>query len=116
MRTAILFVVAVLLATHGCTGHNTAVPATQAVEATVTEGPWAECAPIVEWLRKNLGDPTTLEIVEWESRTPQPEYQRITVFVRYRTKNRNGALSVWRRSFRVHDDGKITASEPREMR
>jgi hypothetical protein len=66
--------------------------------------PYPECAEIRHWLRDNTGEPDTVQIVAWTGRAEEPartDYPAyVLVTVKYRARNRFGALQVFDRTFR----------------
>lgn len=64
-------------------------------------GPWPECPIVLDWFEKNLPDPKSLEIIEWEKR-----YGSVNIEVKYRAKNELGGMSVSHRVFLIRD-GKV---------
>jgi hypothetical protein len=58
--------------------------------------PWPECAAVREWFRQNAADPDSIQIVEWEKRfqNPYDKPPAWTIQVRYRGKNKFGALAI----------------------
>ena len=60
---------------------------------------------VVEYLKKNANDPSSVEIVEWGEPSVDDLYgkHRVKLAVKVRAKNRVGALEVRTRSFEVID-------------
>jgi hypothetical protein len=74
---------------------------TQAASKVTDSDPYPECGPVRRWLRENTGDPSSVEVVRWLSRTPTPAYGRANVSVKYRCRNAFGALQSRTRDFHV---------------
>ena len=70
----------------------------------VADSPWPECPRVVAFLKKNVDDPSGLEVVEWVRRNDEPQWGFVDVVVRYRCKNKAGAFQVFRNALRVWPD------------
>lgn len=96
--------------------------------------PYPECEFCVQWLKENIGDPASLEIIQWidrkefvhgpavyEKRGGQkvlarydsngPMEHELTIKVKFRAKNTVGAMMVDRRLFHF-SEGKFTSAGP----
>lgn len=103
MRYASLLV---CLALIGCSAGSPSTTAPKA--ATHADDPWPECKQIREYFAENLGEPQSFEVVKWERREPAEPSPRVAVYLKYRAKNKYGALEV--RQADVHfRDGKMGA-------
>jgi len=91
--------------------------------------PYPECAACVRWLKENMGDPASLEIISWEERKQErhgkPVYNEHRVFqgydkaghqddyillmVKYRLRNVLGGTHVERRRF-IFKNGRLNDS------
>lgn len=101
-------VLLLLLLVPACRGPSPT--ATTRTRATATDYPWPECPAIAAWLDQHLADPTGWQVITWHMRTPQPQYQRTDIIVRYRARNRFGGWSVYEHAFKVHDGGRVEES------
>jgi hypothetical protein len=83
-----------LLLLAGC---SPADPTTSRPSAKAPAGdPWPECALVRAWLKDNLPDPSSLEIVRWEGRdeAPRNDPPLVGITVRFRARNAVGALAL----------------------
>jgi hypothetical protein len=78
------------------------------VAGPVAGDPWPECAAVREWLRTNLHDPASLEIVQRRGRDVEAD-GRVTVSLKYRATNDRGARQLQGRMFTV-ERGRVTFS------
>jgi hypothetical protein len=66
---------------------------------------------IVKYLRDNLGDPHSLEIVEWGKPIESEQGKRLTVNVSFRAKNPLGAKMLKTMQFAVEEDKVVSAKD-----
>lgn len=72
--------------------------------------PWPECAAVVAYLKENAGDAESVQIIKWESRVvTEKDPNRLTggmviISLKFRSKNRLGALAVNRGNFYFRPD------------
>jgi hypothetical protein len=117
-----LFVTALagVLALAGCPAPQTkpaaAPPRTPPAPAASTPAaasyPYAECVAVMTWLWDNVGDPSSVEPIEWRDRTAEIGASggrppgTVYLDLKYRARNNVGALQVAETRFVVHG-GKV---------
>lgn len=80
-------------------------------------GPWPECPEVVRYIKEHLGEPGSLEIVEWKTRQLLPDKEGVPIVanitVRYRARNDRGAMQSFLMEVNVNR-GKATSMWPTE--
>lgn len=71
----------------------------------------ASVKQVDKWLRDNLNDPKSLEIVEWSKVVKTEDGSGYLVRCKYRAKNSFGAMVLENKIFALDKDGVVTYSE-----
>lgn len=97
----------------GKSGSTTTPGTSTESKSTTSEADYRKLC--LEYLGKNLDDPSVLEVVEWGALTPcQKDYyipNASYMNLKFRTKNKFGAKVIAKVSF-VLQNGKVVSSEP----
>lgn len=84
----------------------------ESTKDVVTNSSWdASVKQVDKWLRDNLNDPKSLEIVEWSKVVKTEDGSGYLVRCKYRAKNSFGAMVLENKIFALDKDGAVIYSE-----
>lgn len=71
--------------------------------------PYPECRAFHDAMKKAIGDPSSLEIIDWGKLNEANEYGTRTALVKFRGKNEAGALQTQQLYMFIRTDGVVGA-------